>query len=126
MYECIYCLFHIFPTRVFLETRIGSSPDASSPHNFDVSITPMQPTYQPQPKLFKMIILSIHGLLCSCSLPRVRQKAIMCSNGHGNLGRDKLRDFKVCLRLQKFMSLVLQRFHVIVWSSFTMFFDAYF
>ena len=50
----------------------------------------------------------------------------MCSNGHGNLGRDKLWDFKVCLRLQKTMSLVLQSLHVIVWSSFTMFFDTYF
>ena len=96
MYECIYCLFHIFPTHVFFDIGIKGFPNASSPHDFEVSITLVPPKYQPQPRPFKLAILFANGLLYSRSSPRVRKKAIMHFNGHGNLGSDKLWDPKGC------------------------------
>ena len=118
MYECICCLFHIFPTNMFLDIGIGSFPDALSPHNFEVSINHVRPKYQPQsqPEPFKLIILFVNNLLCSHSPMRVRQKAIMHFNGHNNFGRLKLGDLKVCPTLLEFKSLLLHNFHVVVWS----------
>ena len=96
MYECICCLFHIFPTHLFLDIRIKSFHVASSLHDFEVSITLVRPKYQPQPRPFKLVILFADGLLYSRSSSRVRQTAIMHFNGNGNLGRGKLWDLKVC------------------------------
>lgn len=62
----------------------------------------MWPKYQPQPMPFKLIILSLDGILCSHSSPKVRQKPIIHFDGHGNLGRDKPWDLKVRLGLQEF------------------------
>lgn len=112
---------YLFVPHVFLDIGIGSSHDASSPHEYEVSITHVWPKYQPQPRSFKLVNIFVDGLLCSRSSPRVRQKAIMCFNGHGNLGRDKLQDLKVHPRLWEFMSILLHDFHVIVWSCMEVF-----
>ena len=90
MYECICCLFHILLTHMFLGTKIRSTSNASSLQEFEVSITLVRAKYQPQQKRLKLFILSVNGLLCSRSSPRVREKAIMYCNGHNNLGRGKL------------------------------------
>lgn len=42
-----FYLFHIFPTRVFPNTRVGSSPNAYFVHDFEVSNTHVRPKYQP-------------------------------------------------------------------------------
>ena len=115
MCVCVY----IWPRSAlhdFLHIGIGRSPDAFDVQGFDVSITPLRLKFQPKPKPFKLIILSVGGLLCSRALPRVRQKAIMRFSGHSNLGRDKLWDLKVRPGLREFMSLLLQNFYVAVWS----------
>lgn len=76
----------------------------------------MQLKYQPQPRLFKLVILYVDGLLCSHYSLRVRWKAIMHFNGFNNLGRDKFQVLKVCPRLWEFMSVLIQNFHIHVWS----------
>ena len=48
MFENICCLFYIFPTHVFLDIWSGSSPDASSSHEFEVSITPIGLSINPK------------------------------------------------------------------------------
>ena len=72
MFEYTYCLLNIFPTNVFLDIRIETSPDVSSLHDFEVSITLVRPKYQSQPTPFKLVILTIDGVFCSCPWPRAR------------------------------------------------------
>ena len=68
MYECICCLLHIFPTRVFLDTRIGSSPDASSLQIFEVFITHVWPKYQPNPNPlnWSLVMSMIYFVVALC------------------------------------------------------------
>ena len=65
MYECICCLFHILRWHVFVDTMIRSSPHASSPHDFEVYITPMWPNYQPHqdPSSWPFYMLTIYFVI---------------------------------------------------------------
>ena len=70
--KCICCMLHIFLTHVFLGTMVWIFPNASSPQNFEVSIIPMQPKDEAQPRPFKLICFFVDGLLCGCSSLKVR------------------------------------------------------